>query len=81
MSENDRQALADAFDREIDPLADHASTFDHVDVDVFGLFIEDVLRPKDPAESTIVSYERTIEEWSEFMQGKVATLPVPMRTT
>jgi integrase/recombinase XerD len=70
MSENDRQALADAFDREIDPLADHASTFDHVDVDVFGLFIEDVLRPKDPAESTIVSYERTIEEWSEFMQGE-----------
>lgn len=67
MSEKERQALAEAFDREIDPLAKHAPTFEDVEVDVFQLFIEDVLEPQDPAPGTIKSYERTIREWSEFM--------------
>ena len=43
MTENNRQALAEAFDREIDPLAEYATTFEEVDIDVFGMFIKDVL--------------------------------------
>lgn len=70
MSENDRQALAEAFDREIDPLAEYASQFEDVDVDVFELFVEDVLKPDDPAPTTIRSYEQTIEEWSAFMADR-----------
>lgn len=53
MSEFDRQALADAFNREIDPLAKHGPTFEEVDIDVFDLFIEDVLKPEDPVPKTV----------------------------
>lgn len=77
MSEHERQALADAFDREIDPLAKHASKFEEVEIDVFDLFIEDVLKPQDPAPGTITSYEQTIRVWSEFMdeQGRHPACP------
>jgi len=77
MSENERQTLADAFDREIDPLAKHAPKFEEVEIDVFDLFIEDVLKPQDPAPGTITSYEQTIRVWSEFIdeQGRHPTCP------
>lgn len=68
MAENDRQTLAEAFDREIDPLAEYATTFDEVDIDVFAMFLKDVLEPESPTESTIDSYERSIREWTEFME-------------
>ena len=67
MAEHDRQTLADAFDREIDPLAEHGPTFEEVGIDVFALFIEDVLKPQNLAPKTIRGYERTIKEWCTFM--------------
>lgn len=77
MSERQRRTLADAFDREIDPLAKHATTFDRIDVDVFDLFIEDVLKPQNPVPKTVRGYERTIREWSKFMeeQGRHPACP------
>ena len=77
MSEDDRQTLAEAFNREIDPLVNHAATFEGVDVDVFGLFIDDVLKPQDPTQGTLNSYNRTIREWREFMneQGRHPACP------
>ncbi|WP_206536959.1 hypothetical protein [Natrinema gari] len=81
MVENDRQTLAEAFDREIDPLAEYATTFDEVDIDVFGMFLKDVLESENPTESTIDSYERSIREWTEFMEVQDRHPAWLMRTT
>lgn len=70
MAQNERQALADAFGREIDPLARYEETFEEVDIDVFGLFFEDILEPKDLVPKTIMSYERSVEVWTEFMEAQ-----------
>lgn len=77
MQTNKRQQLADAFGREIDPLAAHAATLEEVGIDVFELFVEDVLEPKDLSEDTLISYERTIRQWSEYMeeQGRHPACP------
>ena len=41
MAESDRQTLVKAFDREIDPIAEYATTFDEVDIDVFDMFLKE----------------------------------------
>lgn len=77
MTEHERQTLADAFDLEKDPLAIHAKKFEQVAINVFELFIEEVLKPQDPVPKTITGYRRTIREWSEFMdeQGRHPACP------
>jgi integrase/recombinase XerD len=66
MSDN-RKAIADAFGREIDPLAQYTEIFETTDADAFSAFIEDVLEPKNTTPKTVRGYERTIREWRSFM--------------
>ncbi|MFC7047352.1 tyrosine-type recombinase/integrase [Halobacteriaceae archaeon GCM10025711] len=66
-SEDHRAALADAFDANVDPLAEHASTFEELDVDPFELFFSEALDPVDPAPGTVASYEQLFRMWREHM--------------
>lgn len=76
MSDN-RKAIADAFGREIDPLAQYTEIFETTDADAFSAFIEDVLEPKNTTPKTVRGYERTIREWRSFMneQGRHPATP------
>ena len=65
-----RERLAAAFDREIDPLEQYAATFDETGIDPFDLFAAEVLEPKDLAESTLNQYTRYFDDWQEFMAGQ-----------
>jgi len=54
MTESDpRQELADAFDRELDPLKEYAKTFERTDVDPFGVYERERLSTKDLSEAAI----------------------------
>lgn len=66
-SNSQRHALADAFDTERDPLAEHAATFSTVDVDPFALFQTNILVQQNLAADTIGEYERLITHWREYM--------------
>lgn len=72
-----REQLAAAFDRDIDPLAQYAATFDETDIDPFDLFIADVLKPKDLAVTTVDRYHGYFDEWRAFMadQGRHPACP------
>ena len=62
--------LADAFDRDLDPLAEFAPVFETADADPFGMFVTDVLDARDLVPKTREHYERTFRQWSEFMAGE-----------
>lgn len=62
-----REALAAAFGREIDPLAVHAETFELSGIDPFQMFLVEVIEPKGLAVGTVGDYERAVEQWREHM--------------
>jgi len=69
MTESDpRQELADAFDRELDPLKEYAKTFEQTDVDPFGVYERERLSTKDLSEAAIGEYQRTFRHWKEYME-------------
>lgn len=72
-----RAALADAFGRELDPLAEFAPTFDAADLDPFDLFMTERIEPRDLADHTRETYRRAFEQWGEFMaeQGRNPACP------
>ena len=72
-----RAALADAFDRELDPLAEFAPTFDSAEFDPFDLFMEERIEPRDLTEHTRTTYRRVFEQWRDFMheQGRHPACP------
>ena len=63
MTNTNREALADAFDRELDPLAKYADTFEETQIDPFEVYIEERLSNKDLTKSTVGEYQRTFREW------------------
>lgn len=65
--DNQREELAAAFDRTIDPLASHAATFERLDVDPFNLFHSEVLPRQNLAEGTLRKYERVFRQWQAHM--------------
>ncbi|WP_232745036.1 site-specific integrase [Halorubrum aethiopicum] len=67
MTDSDREALAEAFDRELDPLAKYAETFEETGVDPFEVYVDERLSNKDLSKSTVGEYHRTFEEWRAFM--------------
>lgn len=67
---SDRQQLADAFNRNIDPLKEYEQQFAAIDVDPFELFVQDVLDVENPARRTKKSYLLTVSQWSEYMDGE-----------
>ncbi|WP_435186912.1 tyrosine-type recombinase/integrase [Halobellus sp. EA9] len=71
MPDSDREALADAFDRELDPLAKYAETFEETGIDPFEVFIEERIKPRQDSgnisDATVGEYHRTFREWCKFM--------------
>lgn len=63
-----RQQLADAFDRELDPLAEYESTFEETDVDPFAVYQTERLSTKDISDSAVNEYKRTFRQWRSFIQ-------------
>lgn len=66
-TEAEHDQLAAAFGRDRDPLAQYAPTFDAQPVDPFAMFIDDVVRPDDPADDTLTEYRRTFSQWRDHM--------------
>lgn len=68
MSEdNPRQELAQAFDRDLDPLEEYAATFEEKDIDAFEVYKQQRLSTKDISQSAVNEYDRTFRQWREFM--------------
>lgn len=65
--ERPSDAVAEAFDRSHDPLAEYEQTFEELDTDPFEIFIEEHLTEQDLAESTRSIYRGVLERWQEFM--------------
>lgn len=74
---NPRQELADAFGRELDPLAEFEQTFKETEIDPFEVYKTNRLEGKDLADSTVGEYLRTFREWRVFMdrQGRHHACP------
>lgn len=74
---NSREELAEAFDRDLDPLAKFADTFEKERIDAFAIYKEERLSPKDIADRTVTEYNRTFRQWKEFMerQGRHPACP------
>lgn len=72
-----RDRVAAAFDRTSDPLAEHATTFDRLEIDPFDVFLEDALSERDITDKTVYSYRIAIENWQAFMaeQDRHAACP------
>jgi len=68
MPESDaRQELADAFDRELDPLEKYADTFEETDIDPFEVYKEERLSTKDLSDAAVGEYKRSFREWKQYM--------------
>jgi len=63
----DLEAVAETFDRETDPLRQYEKKFSGIDVDIFEAYVERVLLPKDPSDSTLKNYRQTFSQWKDFM--------------
>ena len=74
---NDLGEVAEAFGRQTDPLRRYEAEFADVDVDLFQAYIERVLLPKDPSESTLKNYRHAFDQWKAFMsdQGRHPACP------
>ena len=68
-AEAQREAIAAAFGRDLDPLAEFAEQLERVDddLDPFDLFIEFDLETRGLADFTIEDYRRVFDEWREHM--------------
>jgi integrase/recombinase XerD len=75
-----RRRIAEAFDRDVDPLAKHDETFKQMDsegIDPFEMFLDDVIRDSSRRASTVDEYERAIDHFKQFMrtQGRHPACP------
>lgn len=68
-AEAQREAIAAAFGRDLDPLAEYAEQLERIDddLDPFELFIELELSTRGLTEFTIEDYRRVFDEWREHM--------------
>lgn len=76
-NDNDEEEIAEAFGRNIDPLAGFEETFDELDLDPFDYYLDTVVAEKDLTDGTVGHYERAYEQWREFMaeQGRHPACP------
>jgi integrase/recombinase XerD len=75
-----RRRIAEAFNRDVDPLAKHDETFKQMDsegIDPFEMFLDDVIRDSSRRASTVDEYERAIDHFKQFMrtQGRHPACP------
>lgn len=64
---NPREELAEAFDRELDPLAKYEETFEETGVDPFQVYVNERLDTKDISGAAVGEYKRTFRYWKEHM--------------
>jgi integrase/recombinase XerD len=70
MTKNDaRQELANAFGRDLDPLAQYADTFEETGIDPFAVYVEERLSNKDLSDAAVGEYHRTFREWKAHMDA------------
>ncbi|MCY4729881.1 site-specific integrase [Natronomonas gomsonensis] len=69
-ADRSREILADAFDRETDPLKRYEPTFSQIDVDPFEMFYSEILEANNNAEGTKTAYRRLFEQWRNHMQSE-----------
>lgn len=62
-NDEDLEAIAEEFGREIDPLAKHSESFDRLDVDPFDLFWKNVLSQQNLSPKTYRAYRGVIKQW------------------
>ncbi|EMA23806.1 tyrosine-type recombinase/integrase [Haloarcula marismortui] len=62
--------VAEAFDRQTDPLQQYEADFADIDTDLFQAYIELVLTPKNPSDSTLKNYRHTFDQWKNFMANQ-----------
>jgi Site-specific recombinase XerD len=70
MTTDPRQELAQAFDRELDPLAEYAATFEDTEIDPFEVFKRERLAIKDLSDSTLGEYDRSFRQFKSFMANQ-----------
>jgi len=78
MTESDsRKELAEAFNRELDPLAKFEPTFEETGIDPFEIYNEERLSAKDVSDASVGEYKRTFREFREYMerQGRHPACP------
>jgi len=62
-----REEVAEAFGRDLDPLAVHAGVFEDLPIDPFELFLEET-GPR--ASNTIRNYRNTFRHWRRYMEAE-----------
>ena len=62
-----REAVAEAFDRNLDPLAEYAAPLAETGVDPFALFVTDVLSKRNIAPRTRELFDTLFAQWREHM--------------
>ncbi|WP_458207322.1 tyrosine-type recombinase/integrase [Haladaptatus sp. NG-SE-30] len=70
-----KSAIANAFGRTTDPLAQYEPTFHELDADPFELFIGEEVRPRGITEGSVQNYIAPIEEWQEYMADQQSRHP------
>jgi integrase/recombinase XerD len=62
--------VAEAFGRQADPLRQYEAEFANIDVDPLEAYMERVLLPKNPSDSTLKNYRHTFDQWRAFMSDR-----------
>lgn len=70
MTENARKELADAFDRNLDPLAEFEATFEETGIDPFEVYKEERLSNKDLSDAALGEYSRSFRYWKEYIENR-----------
>lgn len=66
-SEERHQEIGDAFDRPTDPLAKYDEKFKEIDADPYQLWLDDVVYSQGYADDTIVTIERRVAQWCNYI--------------
>ncbi|MDB2269508.1 site-specific integrase [Halorubrum ezzemoulense] len=64
---DDLERVAEAFDRETDPLQSFESTFQNIDTDPLEAYIDRVLIPNGASEQTLDNYRYSYRQWRDAM--------------
>ncbi len=72
-----REAVASAFGRDLDPLAEHAAAFESLDIDPLELFLQET-GPR--ADNTVRNYRNSFRHWRRHMAREGRHVACPSRS-
>lgn len=75
--ETARNQIAEAFERDLDPLEEYSATFESVNADPFNIFRGEILESRGLSDKTLQDHDRIFEQWREHMteQGRHPACP------